>query len=772
MLRRYRLAAGMTQEELAARSGLSVRGLGDLERNRSARPYLRSVRLLAAALGLTDAQRAELVDLARGGGEGCAATEVALPSQLPAGVAQFVGRERELQELDELLDRASQQSAGGAIVISAIGGTAGIGKTALAVHWARRVSAGFPDGQLYVDLRGFGPSGPPLAAAEAVGGFLAALGVAPQGWPPGLDARAGLYRSLVAGKRLLIVLDNARDSGQVRPLLPGSPGCLVVITSRAPLGGLAVSEGAHLLTLDVLSHDEAYRLLAARLGAGRVAAQPGAVSELIELSAGLPLALAIVSARASARPGFALAGLAAELRDEPRRLDALDAGDLASSVRGVFSWSYDQLSRSGARLFRLLGLHPGPDFTVRAAASLAGITPARARRLLEELARASLFTERAPGRFGCHDLLHAYAIELAAAPGSGAARRAALGRLLDYYLHTAAAASLLLYPLRPRIELAAPQPGVASEHFASHGQALAWLDAEHRGLVAAVALAAGRGFDVHAWQLAFSLEVFFFRRGRWDDWAATQRAALAAACRLGDRHAQALAHRGIASAQSYAGCPDEALSHQERALQLLEEAGDIRWQVLVQLFAGRAHLVAGRAHQAGGRALEGQERYREALARSRLGLRLARSAGPEARPELAEALNMVGWTLAQLGRYRRALTYCQRAVALDEQIGNMHSLSHALDSLAYVYRHLGRHSEAAGCYRRAIQLFTELGDTYAKAETLAYAGDAHRDGGDLAAARQAWKQAVAILDDLHHPDADTVRAKLAPVPAPRPGQGT
>jgi tetratricopeptide (TPR) repeat protein/transcriptional regulator with XRE-family HTH domain len=744
-LRHHRLAGGITQEELAARSGLSVRAIGNLERDQSARPYLRSVRLLADALGLDEEQYGELNGLARDGSGSARARPVG-PSQLPGGLVPFVGRERELKALDELAGQSGALPSGGTVVISAIGGTAGIGKTALAMHWARRARARFPDGQLYVDLCGFGPSDRPLEAAEAVDGFLSALGVPPQAWPPSLDARVGMYRSLVAGKRLLIMLDNARDAGQVRPLLPGSPGCLVLVTSRAPLSGLAVTEGAHLLTLDVLSEDEARRLLADRIGAGRVAAEPGAVRELIGLAARLPLALAVVSARASARPAFPLSGLAAELRDEPARLDALDAGDPASSVRGVLSWSYDQLSRSGAQLFRLLGLHPGPDFTVPAAASLAGTTSARTRRMLAELARASLLTEQVPGRFGCHDLLRAYAIERAGT-STGAARRAARARLLDYYLHTATAADRLLYPLRPRIELAAPTPGAKPENLAGPVQALAWLDAEHRGLLAAVTLAADQGFDVHAWQIAFSLETFLYRRGRGDDWAATQRTALAAARRLGDPHAQALAHCGVASAHAIANCPDDALSNLDCALRLMKEAGDIPGQARVHLYAAYA--------------LERQGRHHEALARSRLSLRLARTAGPQAKPLLADALNVVGWELAHLGRYRQALTYCQQALALCQQIGNTHGEPAILDSLAFICRHLGRYAEAEDYYDRAIQLFDELGYTYATSRTLANAGDAHQAAGDLAAARQAWTKALAILDDLHHPDADAIRAKLS-----------
>jgi transcriptional regulator with XRE-family HTH domain/tetratricopeptide (TPR) repeat protein len=744
VLRQYRLAAGLTQEELAARSDLSVRAIRDLERDRTSRPYCRTVRLLADALELTDAERSGLYGLARDHGS-AAVDGLAGPCQLPAEVAQFVGRDRELRALDELLDRACTRAAGGAVVVSAIVGTAGIGKTALAVHWAHQASARFPGGQLYVNLRGY-DTGQPMTAADALAGFLYAFGVAAEGWPRDLDARAGLYRSLVARMRLLIVLDNARDAEQVRPLLPGSPGCLVLITSRGSLGGLAVSEGAHLLTLDVLAVDEAQQLLAGRLGAERVAAEPGPVSDLIGLCARLPLALAIVAARAAARPSWPLAWLTAELRDQSGRLDALDAGDPATSMRTVLSWSYHQLTPAAARLFRLLGVHPGPDSTVHAAASLARTTPAKARQLLDELTRANLLDEQAPGRFGCHDLLRAYAIDQASTTGSRAASSAALGRLLDYYLHTAAAADRLLRPHRRRIDLVAPRPGVTPEDLASHGQALAWLDAEYRELLAAVTLAADHGFDGHAWQLAFSLETSFYRRGHWQDWAATQRIALEAAYRLGDRDGQSLAHSGVARAQIPLGCPAEALSHLATALCQREEAADVYGQARVHLYASRA--------------LECQKRYREALARSRLGLRLAQTAGTHAGSLLADALNQVGWELAVLGRYQQALGYCQQAVALSQQIDERHLEPYALDSLAYVYWHLGHAAEAADCYRRAVELFGEQGLHYRKAQTLAHAGDAHHAVGNQAAAQQAWKEARDILDDLHHPDADTIRAKL------------
>ena len=338
----------------------------------------------------------------------------------------------------------------------------------------------FPDGQLYADLRGFSPSGDPDPPARVVRRFLDALGVAPQAVPADADAQAPLYRSVLAGKRMLVVLDNARDAAQVRPLLPGSAGCLVVITSRSQLAGLAAVEGAQLLPLGLLTEQEARELLAGRLGAGRVEAEPEAVNELIRLCARLPLALAITAARAAARPEHPLAALAEELHAADGPLDALDAGDPAASVRSVFSWSYRQLSPAAAQLFRLLGIHPGPDISVSAAASLAGIETAHARWLLAELTRAHLIAGSAHGCYAFHDLLRAYAAEQAHALDSDAARREALGRALDHYLHTADAAAGLVNPSRASLSIAPPEPCVMSEQLAGQRQALAWFEAEHR----------------------------------------------------------------------------------------------------------------------------------------------------------------------------------------------------------------------------------------------------------------------------------------------------
>jgi DNA-binding SARP family transcriptional activator len=441
----------------------------------------------------------------------------AVPRELPLAVPGFTGRSAELEALTRLLDQSGAH-APETVVISAIDGMAGVGKTTLALSWAHRVAGLFPDGQLYVDLRGFDPSGVPVASAQAVRGFLDALGVPPQRIPPGPDAQAGLYRGLVADKQMLIVLDNARDEQQVRPLLPASPASFVLVTSRSQLVGLAATDGARLLSLDVLTHDEAVRLLTARLGNDRAAAEPGALGEIAALCGRLPLALAVAAARASARPHFPLAALATELRGSAGRLDVLDSADPAASVRAVFSWSYRQLSPGAARLFLLLGLHTGPDISVLATASLAAVDEPRARRLLGELARGCLITEHAPGRYAFHDLLRVYAAEQAHALESDDELRTATRRMLDYYLHTAHRAAMLVDPLRDPLPLPAPAPGVSLDPFADHGEALAWCEAQFAVLLAVAAAAAASGFDRHAWQIPWAITGFLNRRAHWNEW--------------------------------------------------------------------------------------------------------------------------------------------------------------------------------------------------------------------------------------------------------------
>jgi DNA-binding SARP family transcriptional activator/tetratricopeptide (TPR) repeat protein len=675
-----------------------------------------------------------------------AASARLVPRQLPAAVADFTGRAAELAALNQMPEQAVAGGPG-TVVISVISGTAGVGKTTLALHWAHQIAPQFPDGQLYVNLRGFDPSGTPATPAAVVRGFLDALGVPPGRMPSDPEAQTGMYRSLLAGRRMLIVLDNAVDEQQVRPLLPASPGSLVIVTSRSQLAGLAAADGARLLTLDLLSHAEAGQLLTARLGAGRAAAEPDAVGRIAGLCAGLPLALAVTAARAAVRPGLPLAALAAELADAAGRLDALEAGDPAGSVRAVFSWSYRQLSTEAARLFRLLGLHPGPDITVPAAASLAALAEADARRLLRELARAHLLAEHAPGRYAFHDLLRAYAADQALAHDSQDERDAVIGRGLDHYLHTAAGAALLLNPSREPVVLDPPRPGAAAGQLADYPEALAWFAAEHQVLLAAVALAAESGFDSHAWQLPWAMTTFLRIRGHWQERVAIQRTALASATRLGGAVARALSGRLLALACEDLGDRDQARRLYVSSLLLYQQLGN--------------RLGEARIHQNLGALAERQGRYADALGHAEQALRLYRAIGDKASE--ATMLNNVGWLHGLLGDYHQARELCRQALTLGAGIGHRRSEGNAWDSLGYVEHHLGNRAEAEACYQRALSIFRDTADRLNEADVLTHLGDSRQAAGDLTEARQAWQQALAILDDLGDPDAGRVRARLASI---------
>jgi tetratricopeptide (TPR) repeat protein len=667
-----------------------------------------------------------------------------VPRQLPATVADFIGRVAELQALTRMLDQAGT-STPGTVVISAIGGTAGVGKSALALHWAHQVATRFPDGQLYVNLHGFDPSGNPTAPTEATRGFLEALGVPPERIPASPEAQAGLYRSLLADKRVLILLDNARDEQQVRPLLPASPGILVLVTSRSQLAGLGAAGGAPLISLDVLSHTEAVQLLAARLGPVRAAGQPAAVGRIAALCACLPLALAVAAARAAARPTFPLAALAAELADSARRLDTLDAGDPGSSVRPVFSWSVRQLTSEAARMFRLLGIHPGPDICVPAAASLAGRSEPRAHRLLRELADAHLIAEHVPGRYVFHDLLRAYAAEQACDTDSDTDRREATGRVLDHYLHTAARAARVLDPAKEPVALASLRPGAAAGQPTDLQQALAWFEAEHQVLLAALTLAAGSGFDTHTWQLAWAMKNFLQARGYRQELAAAQRAALAAATRLEDAAAQAVCNRLLGLACIDLGDHDGARAHLASSLALYQRLSN--------------QLGQGKVHQNLGFAAEREGRSTDALAHAEQALRLYRAIGDEANE--AAALNGVGWCHGLLGDYQQAQAFCRQALVLSAKTGHRWVEAAAWDSLGVAEHHLGNLAEAAACYQRALSLYPECGERVFEVETLTRLGDTRHAADDLVRAREVWQQALAICEDLQHPYADKVRAKLA-----------
>jgi DNA-binding SARP family transcriptional activator/tetratricopeptide (TPR) repeat protein len=667
-----------------------------------------------------------------------------VPRQLPAAVAGFTGRAEELQTLARIVDQADEQ-APGTVVISAIGGTAGVGKTALAVHFAQHAAGRFPDGQLYMNLRGFDPGGAPAAPSQAIRGFLDALGVTPDRVPPGVEAQQGLYRSLVAGRRMLILLDNAADEQQVRPLLPASAACLVVVTSRRQLTGLAASDNARLLNLDVLTEAEACQMLTTRIGSDRTSADTGATAEIARLCSCLPLALAVAGARAAARPGFPLTALADELRDASGRLDALDAGEPAANVRSVLSWSYRQLTPAAARMFRLLSTHPGPDISVPAAASLAGCGRPDARRLLAELSRVQLIAEGSPARYAFHDLLRAYAADQARASDSEADRHQATGRLLDHYLETAYNACRLLRPHRKPAVFGALRPGVTPEQPADALQALAWLDAEHQVLIAAVALAAKAGFDAHAWQIPCAMGEFLDMRGFWQQWAAIQRTSLAAAIRLGDVVGQADSSRFLAIACARLGEYEQARTHLAAGLKLSQQIGDLVRQ--------------GYAYQSLGVVYEHEGRNAEALGCAQQCYRLFEAAGDLGGQY--ESLNNIGFMEVLLGDFAQAQATCQQALALTRGLGDRRLEAHAWDSLGYAEEHLGHHAQAADCYARALTFFRELGDRYHSATILTHMGDSNDAAGDQDAARRSWKEALDILDDLHHTDAGPLRARLA-----------
>ncbi len=663
---------------------------------------------------------------------------VTTPAQLPPDVPAFAGREQALRQLDGVVGAGVRTAR-----IVVVSGTAGVGKTALTVHWAHRVRGEFPDGQLYVNLRGFDPTGSPVPAAAAVRSFLDTFEVPPRRIPASLEAQIGLYRSLLANRRVLVVLDNARDAEQVRPLLPGSPSCLVLLTSRDQLSGL-ITEGAYPLTLDLLDAREARALLAGRLGADRLAAEPRAVDQIVQLCARLPLALAVVAARAASHPQFGLAALAEELRAARGSLDPFAGADPATDPRAVFSWSYLQLSAGAGRLFRLLGLHTGPDLGTRAAASLAGMPIAVARPLLAELARAHLVTEHIPGRYVCHDLLRAYAREQGHALDSATERRAATRRVLLHYVHSANHADRLLDPRREDPPTLTELPsGVAPDRLADQAQALAWFDTERRVLLSAIHQ--GIEFDAIVWELVWATRRFLAHQGFWHDEIDVLMVALAAARRLADPLRQAYAHCYLGTTYIWFGKYQDARANLDLALALYRDAGHLVGQAYVELYHSWV--------------LEQQRHSAEALPHAERALVLFRTAGHQAGQ--AKALNAIGWYHALSGAHLDAVKHCNEALALQTRLGDQIGAGHTWHSLGYAHDGLGDHPQATICYRTALALFRAAGYRIHEAQVLMSLGDTHRNTGDLPAAHDAWQAAYGILQQLGHPDAAQAQARLA-----------
>lgn len=700
-----------------------------------------------------------------------------VPRQTPPDVVAFTGRLEYLAELDDLFVR----HAATAVVISAIAGTAGVGKTALAVRWAHRMSGRFPDGQLYVNLRGY-DSGRPLDPSEALAGFLVALGVESARMPFGVEERAALYRSLLAGRRMLILADNAASAAQVRPLLPGARGCAVVVTSRSSLAGLVIRDGAQRINLDALAPDEAIELTARIIGRDRVEAEPEAVAALAAHCAYLPLALRIAAERVVTRPQARLQELVNELAVQRQRLDvlALDA-DTASEVRAVFSWSYQALSAEVRKLFRLIGLHSGPEMSLHAVAALAGADPAETQGWLDVLVSEHLLEQIGPERYQLHDLLRAYAAELTEQDPE---RERAVDRLFQWYVHTAEAADRHIAAQALRLPLDPHDPAVRPKSFGSRAQALDWCETERANLVAATRHAFDRGMYEHAWRLPATPWGFFNLSKHWDDWISTYEIALKAARLAGHRQGEAWTLCGLGLALTDLRRFEQAVECERTALAISGDLGDTWGE-------GWALGNLGSTYRAMGRVEDAIDCHRQAFAISRTtgdrwgegwGLHnLANDYSSSGRHD--EAIDHYqralvirrevgdqwgeGWTLHNLanlysgsGQVGQAVEHYRQAVAVSHEIGDRWSEVRILHKLGRTHRLLAEPAAAIDCFQRALALRHAVGDNWGAARVLADLGGALSDIGQTDAARRCWRESLRIFDELGDPRAESVRALL------------
>ncbi|MDG4834242.1 tetratricopeptide repeat protein [Solwaraspora sp. WMMD1047] len=680
------------------------------------------------------------------------------PAQLPAAPSPFVGRAAQLAALDQL--RATDS-------VAVIAGTAGAGKTALVLHWAHLVAETFPDGQLYLNLRGYDPE-TPLDPGDALARLLAALGTPGEDVPPAVDERAARLRTELAGRRILLVLDNAGTAEQVRPLLPGTASCTVVVTSRDDLAGLVAAQGARRVDLDLLREDESVLLLRQLIGA-RAEASPDAVARIARQCAHLPLALRVAAELTAARPDTSLADLAAELADHQDRLRSLDAGgDPRAAVATVFSWSMRHLTADSARTFRLIGLHPGAHVDAYAAAALTDSTPRQAGQALSTLGRAHLIQANEGGRHGMHDLLRAYAMQLSDELDSAEERAAARGRLFDFYLATAAAAMDALHPAEAHRRPGVPAPPTPMPDLPDAADALAWLDAELPTLVAVTAYAAAHGWGSHATRLAVVL-FRYLEGGHYADASIIYRHALAAARHDGDRGAQAHALHGLGCFHYKCGQYDLAARYLRTARELFRRVGDRGGEARalnnlgnVEQWRGRYGVAADLHRRALNRYLEvgdqvGQARALSNLGRSeyRLG-HLAAAAGHLQRvlvlcrtigdaPGEAEALDRLGSVEHQRGHHSGAAELHLRSLRLHQRNGDRSGEASTMANLGIVYRELGRHAEAADLLHQAQALYRELGDQDGEGDARNGLGEASRATGRHAEALRHHTAALALV---------------------------
>ena len=732
-VRGYRLRLGFSQEELASRTGLSVRTVGKLEAGRIATPRSATVRLLADVFGLRGEERDQFCDAANppltpvahavagAGPRG----RPAMPAQLPADVPSFTGRRSELDRLSALV---GDEDGGRAVIVTAIGGTAGVGKTALAIHWAHLVRSRFPDGQLYVNLRGYDAE-QPVSAADALAGFLRALGLPGNEVPLETAERAAAYRSLLDGRRILVVLDNASAVEQVRPLLPGSATCAAVVTSRDSLGGLVARDGASRIDLDLLPPGEAVGLLGTLVGA-RVVADQAAAAALARQCAHLPLALRVAAELAVGRPGAPLASLVEELADKRSRLELLDAGgDARTGVSAVLSWSYRQLSEPAARMFRLLGAHPGMEFDRFAAAALADISLREAANLLRRLAQASLIQPVGVERHGMHDLLRAYANLQAEANDSIVERKASVLRLLDHYQAVAAAAMDTLHPSEPhrRPRLAAyalPVPDLSGPV-----DALAWLEVERPNLLAISAHAAHSGSPEHSIRLGLILFRHLDVRAYYPDALRIHGLARDAARTVGDLAAESRALTNLGVTYGRLGRMDAAADVLTTAADLGRRAGNVAAEHL------GAHNLACVYY------LRGE------YARAVQQFRYASDLGAADLVTEAGTHTNIGGLYFRLGEYDLAVAEVTKGLRLSDQIGMTHGQVQARSNLADINLRLGRYDAAADALNQGLVIARDGGDRIGESLMLATLGMLNTAQGRPDAAVDLLRLALVVLRD-------------------------
>jgi tetratricopeptide (TPR) repeat protein len=663
------------------------------------------------------------------------------PRQLPATVADFVGRSGELDILAEQLAKAMHGPS--IVVITSIAGTAGVGKTALALSWGHQVSDQFSDGQLYVDLRGHGPS-QPRYPGDALAQLLSTLGVPAERVPGDEDERAGLYRSLLAGKKMLVVLDNAASPDQVRPLLPGSPGCLVIVTSRSELPGLVAGNGARQIILDRLAPEEAVELLRLIVGRARVDAEPDAAAEIARRCALLPLALRVAAGRALASSHQPLTEIADQLAQH--RLDLLTTSDNDQSmnVRAVFSWSYQALPTGPARLFRLLGLHTGPEINIPTAAALVEIPGPDAEELLEVLAGAHLLERTGESRYRFHDLLRDYAAEQAAADETEPEREAAVHRMLEMYLHTADAADRTLTPNRLRAPIDRPQTSSDLPTFTTYEQALAWFDLEHANLTAAASLAAVSGQHDIAWKIPATMSVYCYIRKPWTDWITSHEVGLTAARHCQEPFGEAAMLTGLGAARYELRQYQQAVNHLQLAHKLWRDI-ELLWGEAITL------NILGSAHR-------DLRQFEQAITCFQRALDI----WPEIEPTWGKGVTLhnLGTTYRDLGQTTKAISWLHEAITVRRTMPDQYGEAWALHDLGTIHAKLHEFDKAVDCLDQALTIRHEIGDRHGEAQTRYELGKTMRATGNPETATAHLRQALAIFDDLHDPRARDVKAYM------------